>query len=50
MAKVELSIAALKDLESIYLYISMDSNLYAENVVNKIYARTKILEIHTPHR
>ncbi len=48
MAKVSLSKKALRDLNSIYLYISQDSEFYAGNLVNKIYARIKILETHIP--
>ena len=47
MAKVRFSNAALKDLESISVYISIDSELYAERVVEKIYKRIKTLEAHT---
>jgi len=37
MAQVSLSSAALGDLKSIFDHISIDSEYYAEKVINKIF-------------
>ena len=44
MAQVSLSNAALDDLKSIFDHISIDSEYYAEKVINKILQRITILE------
>ena len=44
MAQVTLSNAALGDLKSIFDYISIDSEYYAERVINNILQRITVLE------
>jgi len=46
MAKVKLSPAALRDIELIYNYISIDSDVHAEKVKVKIFQRIFVLEEH----
>lgn len=46
MAKVNLSLAAIEDLKSIFEFISKDSEFYAQKVVNKILFRITVLEQH----
>ena len=46
MAKVNLSTAALEDMNAIYEYIANDSSFYAEKVINNILERITVLETH----
>ncbi|MCB0698091.1 MAG: type II toxin-antitoxin system RelE/ParE family toxin [Chitinophagaceae bacterium] len=46
MAQVKWSPLAVRELEAIYEYISVDSELYASNMVDRIISRADILESH----
>ena len=46
MGKVVLSHSALKDLASIMEYISVDSEFYAKQVIQRIFLRITTLETH----
>jgi toxin ParE1/3/4 len=46
MAEITWSIAAENDLKNIYDYISVDSEFYADKVVDEIYKSALVLETH----
>ena len=46
MVKVVWTEFAIEDLRSIHTYISQDSNVYADRLVEKLVARVRQLEFH----
>jgi len=47
MAKIVWSSSAQDDIRRIFDYISIDSEFYAEKMIDKIYDRASVLEMHT---